>query len=201
MSERGNTLTQIDGCLARLRTGDEAAWDDLVTHAFDRLLALCARILGRDLSRPDPLITENAVLSEAYLRLRTAMRNESARPATAAEFFGLAARNIRWQIRDMLRKPAARREGGEIGDGNEPPDGATGLSLSADNDELWVKFWETVDAMAEDERRVFDLLWVNELSQYEAAEALGLDRNRVDTVWRRVKLKIGKACQNLVPLA
>lgn len=193
MNDRGNTLPLIDASLARLRAGDEAAWDDLMTHAFDRLLALCARILGRDLARSDPLITENAVMSEAYLRLRTAMRNESARPASAVEFFGLAARNIRWQIRDMLRKPAARHAGGEIDDGNEPQDGTPGVTTLAGNDELWAKFWEVVDALTEEERAVFDLLWVNELSQYEAAAALGLDRNRVDTVWRRVKVKIGKA--------
>jgi len=41
MSEKSTTSQLIEACLTRLAAGDNTAWDELITHAFNRLLALC----------------------------------------------------------------------------------------------------------------------------------------------------------------
>src|SRR5262245_5204891 len=106
MSEKSTTSLLIEACLIRLAAGDKTAWDELITHAFDRLLVLCRAIVHKELSAPNPLITPNALLAEAYKRLATAMKNPKVQPKNAEEFLGLAARNIRWQLLDMIRQLA-----------------------------------------------------------------------------------------------
>lgn len=193
MAESGTTLSQIENCLARLKSKDPSAWDDLFRYAFDRLLAQCARIVRRQLSRPHPLITENSVLAASYQRLCTAMKNDQVSPTTAREFFGLTARNIGWQILDMLQKRSEQQGNADlfaqIPEGDAPEE-------EAQADEKWELFWTAVNSFEEQEREVFDLIWVNELSQYETAETMGLTRNQVDTIWRRVKIAIVKACKD-----
>lgn len=198
MGDAGDdTISLIEACLARLAAGDEGAWNDLISYAFNRLLAQCGRILRTTLSRPNPMITENTVLAESYTRLETAFRNDKVQPRTAMEFFGLAARNIRWQVKDMLRRRSAAQSAPDLLDGL--PAGP-GVSTVIEGLEQWRLFWDTANGLSGDEQQVFDLLFVHELSQYEAAAALGLDRNKVDTIWRRIKLKIGKACKDYLPM-
>ncbi len=196
MSNAENTFPLIEACLARLAAGDKSAWDELLAHAFQRLLAQCERILRQTISCPNPLLTANSVLAELYFRLRTAMENANVKPTTAVEFFGLTARNIRWQIADMLRKPSLPQTEAAVLDRLAE---GTGVATNVETLEQWQLFWDAVNALAAEEQQVFDLLWINQLSQYEAADSLGIDRNRVDTIWRRIKLKIGKACKDALP--
>ncbi len=190
------TVSLIDGCLTRLAAGDKSAWDELLAHAFNRLLAQCERVIRKTISCPNPMVTANSVLAELYLRLRTAMENANVKPTTAVEFFGLTARNIRWQIGDMLRRPSIPQSDPAVFDRLAE---GTGVATNVETLEQWRLFWEAVATLDSEEQQVFDLLWINQLSQYEAAEALGINRNRVDTLWRRVKLKIGKACKDALP--
>ena len=193
MAEISNTLSRIETCLARLNEGDASAWNELFEHAFDRLLVQCRRIVGQMLSRPNPLITENAVLAEAHHRLRKAMESEKVRPTTAREFFGLAARNVRWQVQDMLRKRSEQKIDNDVLAQFSDDDS---LTDSAEEKEKWDLLWAAVDNFSEDEREVFDLIWINGLSQYEAADTIGKTRNQVDSIWRRIKIAIAKSCKD-----
>jgi RNA polymerase sigma factor (sigma-70 family) len=198
MSEDGNTSVLVEDCLARLAAGDKDAWDALMTHAFNRLLRQCERIIGQELSRPNPLVTANSVLAEAYRRLATAMANSKVHPTTAREFFGLSARNIRWQIKDMLRKPVEKGADTRCLAGlAEGPGAATEVA----DRETWGLFWEAVDSLPDAEREVFDLMYVHGFSQYEAADILGKTRNQVDGQWRKVKIALAKVCKHLQPFA
>ena len=192
MTESGKTIGQIDACLARVADGDQTAWDELFQHAFDRLLDQCGRIVHRTLTRPNPLITENAVLAETYQRLCKAMQSDKVNPTTAREFFGLAAQHIRWQIQDMLRKRSSQQAGTDV---FMQITGGTGPATGAEENEKWEQFWFAVDSLSDEEREVFDMIWINGLSQYETADTLGKTRNQVDTIWRRVKIAIVKGCQ------
>lgn len=193
MEPESKTLTQIESCLARLNAGDASAWDELFEHAFKRLLSQCERIVRQRLNRPNPLITENAVLAESYQRLCTALKNDRVKPKTAQQFFGLTARNIGWQIQDMLRKRSEQTVDDDL---LTQVSLETGSSNTAEDYEKWELFWSGIESLTEEERDVFDLVWINELSQYETADALGKTRNQVDTIWRRIKIKIGKACKD-----
>lgn len=196
MSESGRTIPLIEACLVRLAAGDNNAWDELITHAFNRLLARCRSMVYKELPKPHPLITANAVLAEVYMRLATAMQNDKVQPTTARAFFGLAARHIRWQILDMVGKPTPQPVDAEFFDAL--PDGM-GVSTAVEEREKWRLLCAVVDALPDDERDVFDLLWIEGLSQYEAAELLDKTRNQVDTLGRKVKVKIGTAWKDFAP--
>jgi RNA polymerase sigma factor (sigma-70 family) len=192
---RSDAINTIEECLSRLKAGDQTAWNDLMSLAFDRLIDQCGRIIQQELSRPNPLITANSVLAEVYGRLRKAMESENVRPQTAREFYGLAARNIRWQIQDMIRKPShGQSEEGVL----ENLAGSRGMTTELLDREKWRRFWTAVDTLTPADREVFDLIWIHGMSQYEAADALGISRNQVDTVWRRIKLVIVKSCKDLM---
>jgi RNA polymerase sigma-70 factor (ECF subfamily) len=150
-------------------------------------------MVRHELSKPNPLITENAVLAEVYQRLSKAIQKENVNPKTAREFFGLSAQHIRWQIRDMLRKRTSQQAGEDVL--SQITGGSTPLS-GAEEGEKWELFWSAVDSLANEEREVFDLVWLNGLSQYEAAETIGKTRNQIDSIWRRIKIKIVKACKD-----
>jgi RNA polymerase sigma factor (sigma-70 family) len=136
------------------------------------------------------------------------MKNPKVQPKNAEQFLGLAARNIRWQIGDMIRarpplvdvqlidaNPGARRY----------PDGR-GLSAELEayeaavkEEEKWCILDKTLNTLSENEREIFDLCWTLDLSQSKVAELLGKTRNEVDSIWRKVKKKIGAALKDYAP--
>jgi len=203
MSEKSTTSQLIEACLSRLAAGDNTAWDELITHAFNRLLALCRTTVHKELAKPNPLITPNAVLAEAYKKLATAMKNPKVQPKNAEEFLGLAARNIRWQLLDMIRQLTPPPVDARFFDAH--PDGR-GISevlekreMAVKEQERWRLLNETLDTLPENEREIFDLHWTQGLSEYEIAERLGKTRNEVDGIWRKVKRKIGAVLKDYTP--
>ncbi|MEM7561270.1 MAG: sigma-70 family RNA polymerase sigma factor, partial [Planctomycetota bacterium] len=173
------------------------AWSVLQEFTFAQVIKKCEMIIRSKISRSNPVITENGVAAEVYLRLDKAMReNKSATPKTAREYFGLAARNIRWQIDDLLRKPKnAQQESGVFAD----LAASTGVSTEVLKMDVWLKFWTAVSELPKEQREVFDLIWMNELSQYEAAKELGIKRDRVKDLWREIKIAIAEQCEETLP--
>ena len=191
------TAVVVQVCLDRLSTDDEVAWAVLQEFTFAQVIKKCELIIRSRISRNNPVITENGVAADVYLRLDKAMRDKkSAAPKTAREYFGLAARNIRWQITDLLRKPKNEQE--EPGVFQDLAQ-STGVSTEVLNLEVWFRFWTAVSDLPAEQRDVFDLIWVNELSQYETAKELGIKRDRVKDLWRNIKIKIAEDCEEVLP--
>ena len=200
MTTSGTVTLAINDCLQRLEAGDSQAEHELIDLAYERLAALTGRMLGMMVSDRKGIRTSD-VFQESYLRLRQALSKENVQPKTSGAFMGLAARHIRFQILDMLR--AAQRQPKEaVAD-------VPVLPMAAAQSEMWICFYEAFDALQEDEREVADLLWtwvegkespaIPHLTQYEAAEVLGISRDRVKDLWRRARLKIARKCQGHHP--
>lgn len=195
-SDTGLALA-IQVCLDRLAGGDEVSWDLLQEITYGRLIWQCELVLQHALSKSNPLITGNAVAGEVYLRLHKAMReNQSAIPKTAREYFGLAGRNIRWQIGDMLRKPKNEQADSIVFENLAE---STGVKTQVERLELWNRFWIAVAHLPREQREVFDMLWIGGISQREAALQLELTRDRVKDIWREIKLTIARECKDLIP--
>ncbi len=196
-SENSGTAVVVQVCLDRLQSDDEVAWAVLQEFTFAQVIKKCELIIRSKISRNNPVITENGVAADVYLRLHKAMReNKSATPKTAREYFGLAARNIRWQINDLLRKPKnVQEETGVLAD----LAASTGVTTEVLKMDVWLKFWTAVSELPNEQREVFDLIWMNELSQYEAAKELGLKRDRVKDLWREIKITIAQECEEVMP--
>src|SRR5262249_32858685 len=91
---------QLQRCLDRLRQGDAAARNDLLSSACDRLQGLTRKMLNdaRGVRRWEQT---DDVLQNALLRLSRAL--EAVTPATARDFYRLAAAQIRRELIDLAR--------------------------------------------------------------------------------------------------
>ncbi len=190
------TTTEIRACLERLRAGDARAREALIGRSLERLRHLARRQLG-DFARVRRFADTDDVLQDAVLRLLR--RLEAHTPDTPAEFFGVAARELRCALLDLVRHyygphgPGCR-EGNQL-----PADSADGAPPGADPPQqtldpgrlaLWTEFHAQVERLPADERAVFDLLWYYGLTRPEAAAALGISEATVKRRWLAARLRL-----------
>src|SRR5271169_3282825 len=114
--------TQIRLCIDRLRSGDRSARDELLGHASERLTRLTRKML-RDFPGVKRWEQTDDVLQNAALRLCRALGE--VQPATVADFFRLAAAQIRRELLDLARRYSGARGLGvnyasRVGAGNAP---------------------------------------------------------------------------------
>jgi RNA polymerase sigma-70 factor (ECF subfamily) len=199
MGEVNDHTAVLGRWLERLRQGDPAAAaearDEVIHHACGRLEALTRRML-RHYPRLRRWEQTADVLQNALLRLHRSLA--TVRPDTAAQFYGLAAAQIRRELIDL-----ARHHFGPEGaaahhhtDGDGRPGDAVRVASQQDPagepatlDE-WTEFHEAVQRLPEPEREVFDLLWYQGLTQGEAATVLGVTERTVKNRWRSAKLEL-----------
>lgn len=186
----------VQRCLDRVRGGDEAAWDDLLTVAGKRLDRL-ARHMLRDYPGVRRWEQTGDVAQNAAIRLQRAIRAEV--PASPKDFFRLAALQIRRELIDL-----ARHHFGPHGDAAHHVSDHPALGPASNNppaapaDEthdpavlaLWTEFHQQVESLIPDEREVFDLLWYQGLTQPEAAELLGVPLRTLKYRWRSARLHL-----------
>jgi RNA polymerase sigma-70 factor (ECF subfamily) len=179
--------------LERLREGDEAARSEVINHSCVRLEALTRRML-RYYPRLRRWEQTGDVLQNAVLRLHRSLA--TVRPESPAQFYGLAAAQIRRELTDLARHhfgpegAAAHHhtDGAEQGDnpvGSKADPGGEPSTLTE-----WTDFHDKVQLLPQDKREVFDLLWYEGLTQAEAAQVLGVTERTVKNRWRSAKLEL-----------
>jgi RNA polymerase sigma-70 factor (ECF subfamily) len=152
----------------------------LLSRSVQRLELLCATLLHRSYPRlaapPLNLQTED-VLSAVVARLLKALRD--LRPTNVRQFFALANQHIRWELNDLARRLDEREPLSPLpGDMLPAPDSSgSGLSTNAR------RMLEAIESLPADEYEVFCLVRIQELSQTEVANLLGVS---VKTVGRRL---------------
>jgi RNA polymerase sigma-70 factor (ECF subfamily) len=201
MSESTISL-QVQACLDRLRQGDAGARNDLIGVASARLTALTRKMFrDYDRLRAGGLETGD-VCNNAVLRLWRAL--EQMTPASARDFYGLAALQIRRELLDLCRG-----RDGRSGDKRRPPESLPSDSVSEQPQgqetydpqhlALWTEFHEAVEKLDLRERELVDLLWYQGLTQEEASEILGVDKSTVKRRWRSVRLMLAKVLGGSLP--
>jgi RNA polymerase sigma-70 factor (ECF subfamily) len=189
------TTRQIQACLDRLRAGDESARDELLGAACDRLRVLTQRML-RDYPGVRRWEQTDDVAQNAAVRLCRALRE--VRPPTPRDFFAVAALQVRRELIDLARHYAGPQGLGANHASHAAPPGDTAPPFPDEADSTldpvrlasWGEFHRQVDALPEDERAVFDLLWYQDLSQPEAAELLGVSESTVKRRWQSARLRL-----------
>lgn len=152
----------------------------LLSRAVQRLQLLCATLLHRSyprLARPPLNLQTDEVLGAVVERLLKALRD--LRPANVRQFFALANQHIRWELNDLARRldeqaPSSPLEGDVL-----PAPDSSGSGLSSDARRML----EAIESLPADEHEVFCLVRIQELSQVEVANLLGVS---VKTVGRRL---------------
>jgi RNA polymerase sigma factor (sigma-70 family) len=205
MADATDSTTEIQLRLDRLRAGDESARDELLDIARARLSRLARKMLQ---GYPGVRRWEQTddVLQNATLRLCRAL--EEIRPESVRGFIRLAAVQIRRELIDLARHyegpegpgrhHATRVGAGGAGAASGPPESP------ADTDDpvglaSWTEFHDTVEALPDQEREIFDLLWYQGLSQREAAALLGITERMAKRRWRAARLKLHERLGGRLP--
>lgn len=208
MSEPGTTTYLIDSLLKGIHTGDEQEFDELIRVAYYRLIDLCERIVGRMVGAKRADVQKSDVFQDVFFRLKNALAKDNVNPRTTGEFMGLAAQHIRYQVLDLLRKSkSTSKESASDTILNLSPDPAGDRN---EKYEMWIQFYEAFESLPEEQKQVADLLWIwvegkggpaaPNLSQYEAAEVLGISRDRVKDLWRMARISLARQCKDFSPL-
>ncbi len=197
--------TQIQVCIDRLRLGDSSARDELLVHASERLVRLTRKML-RDFPGVRRWEQTDDVLQNAAMRLCRALTE--VQPPTAADFFRLAAAQIRRELLDLARRFSGAHGLGahhsSLAGGSDGPSSA-GLPNPPDStydpDRLaaWSDFHREAEALPAEERETFDLLFYQGLSQAEAAAILGVSERTMKRRWQSARLRLIEALGGKMP--
>jgi RNA polymerase sigma factor (sigma-70 family) len=203
----GNTAVQ--DWIDRLRGGDPSAREALLVCAGDRLLRIARRMLqsfpgvGRWEQSED--VTQNALL-----RLDRALR--ALTPDTPRDFFRLAAAQVRRELIDLARKydgpeglgahhsTKVRDPGGDGGARNGRGRDPSQTTHDPHRLASWTEFHRRIEALGEDDRELFDLIWYQGLTQSQAAEVLGVSERTVCRRWIAARLKLDEALGGQTPV-
>ena len=203
----GLTTLHVQGCLDRLRAGDGKARDDLIRAACDRLEALTRKML-KNYQGVRRWEQTGDVYQNAMLRLWKSL--DQVAPATALDFFKLAATQIRRELIDLARHHYGPMGGGAnhatAFRGSQDADPGTPVHERAGDlrDEparlaLWTEFHQQIEKLPEEEREVFDLLWYQGLKQEEAADLIGVSTRTVKSRWRNARIHLHEALGGELP--
>jgi RNA polymerase sigma factor (sigma-70 family) len=206
MAKSANQTVQIQGWLDRLQAGDESARKELLNGACERLTRLTRKML-KGYPRLKRWEQTDDVLQNALMRLYRSLGE--VRPATAADFYRLAALNIRRELLDLAKhyygpqgrgtKHASVDQGpqaeGETPAACEPPDVTSGPDRLA----AWTEFHRQIERLPDEEREIFDLLWYQGLSQAEAASLLNVSERTVKRRWQSARLRLHEALHGELP--
>jgi RNA polymerase sigma-70 factor (ECF subfamily) len=192
--------TIIQGCIDRLRAGDDSARAALLEHAMGRLTRLARKML-----RSYPAVGRweetDDVVQNALIRLDRALK--AVAPPTVADFFRFAAAQVRRELIDL-----GRRHAGSEGlsaqhaapvradDRTEPassPDEPQDTTHDPGRLAVWTEFHRRIETLTEADREVFDLLWYQGRTQAEAAKVLGVSERTVHRSWVAARLNLHRA--------
>jgi RNA polymerase sigma-70 factor (ECF subfamily) len=206
MASTSNQTLQVQGWLDRLQAGDESARKELLNCACARLTRLTRKML-QGYPRLKRWEQTDDVLQNAAVRLYRALGE--VRPASAADFFRLAALNVRRELLDLAKHYYGPRGRGtrhaSVGPRQDAESGTPAAHEPADSggepDRLaaWTEFHRQVGRLPEEERETFDLLWYQGLSQAEAAALLKVSERTLKRRWQSARLKLHEALDGELP--
>ena len=127
-------------------------------------------------------------------------RLETVKPESPRHFYNLAATQIRRVLIDMARRYCGPEGLGSHHDTSAgKPEGDAPRYEQADSSgepsslAEWTEFHEQVEAMPEEEREVFNLVWYEEMTHEQVAEVLGVTTRTVRRRWQDARYRLQKA--------
>lgn len=161
---------QLQRGIDRLKAGDTAVRGELLNIACNQLMRLTAQ-LKQEFDRLDDNKQLDKPLEELFAgvssRLYEALHDAPLKDSR--HFYQLASLHIRRELVELCRR--------------EGPTGNEEISELA-------TFYECIDALADDRREVFELIWYYEMSREEVAELLDAPLSRIKRLWRSARLEL-----------
>lgn len=182
--QRSEETLLLERGIQQLNAGDASVRGELLNIACARLVRLTAR-LRRHFQCLDGAKSTEDVFQNASLRLYEALHDTPIKDVR--HFYRLAAIQIRRELIDLCHQcqemevelSHERREDDAVDD-----------PVSIAELRQWAQFHDSVDALPESEREVFELIWYHELSRTETAQLLGTPVQDVRRLWRSARLQL-----------
>ncbi len=198
-------VTPMQHCLDRLRAGAPSAQEELLRVSREQVLLLIRQLMHRyaRLRRWEDLV---AFLQNVLIRLNRSLAEVSL--DSPSDFLRLAAVQIRRELTDLARHyfgPEGLAAHHATPDPVSPeysPAGRDAPDSTNDPASLlnWSELHETIEALPEEDRKMFDLLWYHGLSQAEAAALLNVSVRTVKRRWHAARLRLAEVCHGELPL-
>jgi RNA polymerase sigma factor (sigma-70 family) len=176
---------QLERGIEQLNSGDPSVRGELLNIACKRLMRLTAR-LRRDFHAVGDVRSSEDVFQTASLRLYQALHDTPIHDVR--DFYRLAAREIRRELIELCKYYQDRPQGsiGSEPSVDLPPESPERISPK----ELrgWALFHDSVEALPESQREVFELIWYHEMTRAQAAAVLEMTEQQVRRLWRAARL-------------
>lgn len=167
--------------IEQLSAGDMSVRGELLNIACQRLMRLTSR-LRREFdgcSASDRSTQE--VFENASLRLYQALHDTPIKDVR--HFYRLAAIQIRRELAELCRHCQDFEQA--------PPPGSDEAERTSVHElRRWAQFHDSVDALPESQREVFELIWYHEMDREEVAELLDVPLGQVRRLWRSARLSL-----------
>lgn len=179
--------------------GVDQVYDELLECASARLYSLTRRML-RGYPRLRRWEQTDDVFQTAAIRLHRSLTE--VRPESTAQFMALAATQVRRTLIDLVRHhfgPEGKhaKHQSDVAEpipNNEMPGHLAQQASAAEEPETlenWLRFHESVESLAVEERCVFELIWYSNLTQQQVADLLDISPSTVKRRLRTVRIQLG----------
>jgi RNA polymerase sigma-70 factor (ECF subfamily) len=177
--------------IEQLNTGDSSVRGELLNIACERLMQLTER-LQREFRATGQVPSTEDVFHGASLRLYQSLHDTPIRDVR--HFYQIATVEIRRELIELCRycRDLRRDDADDTGRSGQRH-GAQGDQadrVAAEELRRWAQLHDSIDALPELEREVFQLVWYHEMTREQAASLLGLPLAEVRRLWRAARLNL-----------
>lgn len=165
------------------QAGHHAARNALVERSLERFRLLARRMFRAHGDLRATTQTDD-IVQLGMVRFFQALA--TVKPASAREFFGLAARQIRWVLKDLGQK--ANKDRAVHYTGLTAPDNGESAAEGPEDIFQWAEFHERIEGLPAEDREMFDLIIYEGLSQAEVSQLLQVSVRTVKRRWQRARL-------------
>jgi RNA polymerase sigma-70 factor (ECF subfamily) len=181
-----------DLLLDKLRNNDKDAKNAIIVHTLNRLERISRRMFHKF---PVLQQTEETgdILHMLVLKLDKALSHVT--PDSVSGYFALVNLNLNWILKELARKAKMSRTLNVNGMNdvlNRVSDPYHGPASNQD----WFDFFEILDKLSSESREVFDLIWLQGLTQKQAAKILDVSLRTFIRRWIKSKLEIRKLIED-----
>jgi len=181
-----------DLLLDKLRNNDKDAKNAIIVQTLNRLERISRRMFHKF---PVLQQTEETgdILHMLVLKLDKALSHVT--PDSVSGYFALVNLNLNWILKELARKAKMSRTLNVNGMNdvlNRVSDPYHGPASNQD----WFDFFEILDKLSSESREVFDLIWLQGLTQKQAAKILDVSLRTFIRRWIKSKLEIRKLIED-----
>jgi RNA polymerase sigma factor (sigma-70 family) len=199
----GEITERIRDWLLKLGDGDPKAKEALLAHTQERLTCIARRMLHGGFARLRSVEETGDVAQDAYARLLKGwdgvVTGKDNAPVSVDEYFRRVTQLIREVLIDLARRHYGRggRRPGTVPLDARPDDSSAGAGFDPGTDtlapatlDLFTDFHRAIEALPENQRRVFDLHWYQGLTHQETALVMGVAEVTVRKYWVAARLTL-----------